>query len=85
MSDISDELGGLNSSLQSLNATVFQIFDKVLAFIKKMMLRKSLCESDTIKMFVNVSEYLQGNYYTFEEIKPHVLTHLTDLDSSFQN
>jgi hypothetical protein len=36
-------------------------------------------------MFVNMSEYLEGNYYAFEEIKPHVLTHLSLLESTFKN
>jgi hypothetical protein len=36
-------------------------------------------------MFVNMSEHLEENDYAFEEIKPHVLTHLTNLDSNFKN
>jgi hypothetical protein len=32
-----------------------------------------------------MSKYLEENYYAFEEIKPHVLTHLTNLDSNFKN
>jgi hypothetical protein len=47
--------------------------------MKKTMLWKSLYENDTLEMFVNMSEYLEKNYYAFEEIKPHVLTHLTNL------
>jgi hypothetical protein len=85
LSDIIDKLNGLNSSLQGPNATVFQLFDKVSAFMKKTMLWKSLCESDTLEIFVNMSEYLKENDYAFEEIKPHVLTHLTNLDSNFKN
>jgi hypothetical protein len=84
-SDIFDKLNGPSPSLQGPNATIFQPFDKVSAFMRKTMLWKSLCESDTLEMFVNMSEYLEENYYTFEEIKPHVLTHLTDLESSFKN
>jgi hypothetical protein len=49
------------------------------------MLWKSLCESDTLEMFVNMSDYLEENDYTFEEIKPRVLTHLTNLESNFKN
>jgi hypothetical protein len=58
LSDIFDKLNGLNPSLQSPNATVFQLFDKVSAFMKKTMIWKGLCESDTIEMFVTMSEYL---------------------------
>jgi hypothetical protein len=47
--------------------------------MKKTMLWKSFCESDTLEMFVNMSEYLA------EDIKPHVLTHLTNLESNFKN
>jgi hypothetical protein len=36
-------------------------------------------------MFVNMSEYLEENDYAFEEIKPHVLTHLTNIESNFKN
>jgi hypothetical protein len=53
--------------------------------MKKTMLWKSLCECETLQMFVSMSEYLEGNDYAFEEMKPHVLTHLTDLDSNFKN
>jgi hypothetical protein len=59
LSDIFDKLNGLNSSLHGQNSTVFQLFDKVSAFMKKTMLWKSVCESDTLEMFVNMSEYLE--------------------------
>jgi hypothetical protein len=36
-------------------------------------------------MFVSMIEYLEGNDYAFEEIKSHVLTHLTDLENDFMN
>jgi hypothetical protein len=68
-----------------LQATVFQLFDKVWAFMKKTMLWKSLCDSDTLEMFLNMSEYLEENDYAFEESKPHVLTHLTNFESNFKN
>jgi hypothetical protein len=58
-SDIFDKLNGLKSSPQGPNATVFQLFDKVSAFMKKMMLWKSLCKSDTLEMFDTMSEYLK--------------------------
>jgi hypothetical protein len=32
-----------------------------------------------------MSEYLEGNDYAFEEIKPHVLTHLTSIENNFKN
>jgi hypothetical protein len=85
LSDIFDKLNRLNSYLQGPNATVFQLFDKVSAFMKKTVLWKSLCESDTLEMFVSMSEYLEENDYAFEEIKPHVLTYLTNLESNFKN
>jgi hypothetical protein len=85
LSAIFDKLSGLNSSLQGPNATVFHIFDKVSAFMKNTMLWKSLCGSDTLEIFVNMSEYLEENDYAFEEIKPHVLTRLTNLESNFKN
>jgi hypothetical protein len=53
--------------------------------MKNTMLWNSLCESDMLEMFVNISKYLEENEYTSEEIKPHVLTHLTNLDSNFKN
>jgi hypothetical protein len=53
--------------------------------MKKTMLWKSLCESDTLEMFVNMSEYLEENDYTFEKIKPHVLPYLSNLESNFKN
>jgi hypothetical protein len=49
------------------------------------MLWKIVCESDTLEMFVSMSEYLEENYYAYEEIKPHVLTHVTNLESNFKN
>jgi hypothetical protein len=80
--DIFDKLNGLNSSLRGPTATVFQLFDKVSTFMKKTILCKSLCENDALEMFFTVSEYLEENDYAFEEIKPHVLTRLTNLDQS---
>jgi hypothetical protein len=38
--------------------------------MKNTMLWNSLCESDTLEMFANVSEYLAENLYAFEEITP---------------
>jgi hypothetical protein len=32
-----------------------------------------------------MSEYLEKNYYAFEEIKLHVLTHITNLERNFKN
>jgi hypothetical protein len=32
-----------------------------------------------------MNEYLEENEYAFEEIKPHVVTHLTNLESNFKN
>jgi hypothetical protein len=72
MSDISDKLNGLNSSLQGPNTTVSQLFDKFSAFIKKSMIWKSLYESDTLEMFVNMSEYLEK-----------MITHLKKLNLMF--
>jgi hypothetical protein len=85
VSDIFCKLNGRISSLQGPNATAFQLFDNVSAFKKNMMPWKSLCESDTLEMFVIISEYLEENDYTSEEIKPHVLTHLTNLKRNFKN
>jgi hypothetical protein len=53
--------------------------------MKNTMLWKSLCENDTLEMFVNMSEYLEENDYAFEEIKSHVLTRLANLESNFKN
>jgi hypothetical protein len=72
LSDISDKLNGLNSSPQGPNATIFQLFHKVLAFMKKTVLWKSLCESDTLEMFVSMSEYLEK-----------LITHLKKLNLMF--
>jgi hypothetical protein len=84
LSDIFDKLNRQNSSLQGPNATVFQLFDKISAFMRKTMLWKNLCESDTLEMFVSMIEY-QENDYASEEIKPHILTYLTNLENSFKN
>jgi hypothetical protein len=85
VSDTFDKFNGLNSSFQGPNATVFQLCDKVLAFMKKTMLGKNLCDCETLETFVNITEYLEGNDYAFEEIKHHVLTHLADLENNFKN
>jgi hypothetical protein len=44
---------------------------------------KNPCESEKIEMFVIVGEYFQENDYEFEEIKPQILTYLTNLESNF--
>jgi hypothetical protein len=53
--------------------------------MKETMLWKRYCESETLEMFVNMSVYLEGNDYAFEEIKPHVMTHLNNLENNFKN
>jgi hypothetical protein len=53
--------------------------------MKKTMLWKSLCESNTLEMFDSMSEYLEENHYAFEDIKPDVLTHLTNVERNFKN
>jgi hypothetical protein len=53
--------------------------------MKKTMLWKSLCGNDTLEMFVNMIEYLEENDYAFQEIKPHLLTHLTKIERNFKN
>jgi hypothetical protein len=53
--------------------------------MKKKMLWKSLCENGTLEMFVNMTEYSEENDCAFEEIKPHVLTRLTNFESNFKN
>jgi hypothetical protein len=44
--------------------------------MKKVMLWESLCESDTLEVFVTMSEYLEGNGHTFEDVKSHVLLYI---------
>jgi hypothetical protein len=36
-------------------------------------------------MFVSLSECLEENDYASEEIKPHILTHLTHVENNFKN
>jgi hypothetical protein len=85
LSDIFDKINGLNSSLQDPNASVFHLFDKVSVFMKKTMLWKSLCESDTLEMFVNISDYQKKIITHLKELKFMFLTHLTNVESNFKN
>jgi hypothetical protein len=78
---IFDKLSGLNFSLRGPSATIFQRFDKVSAFMKKIMLWKSFFEDETLEMFVVMSEYIAENDYAFEEIKPHLI----NLKANFKN
>jgi hypothetical protein len=71
-SDVFNKLNRLSCSHQGPITTVFQLFDKVSLFMKKTVLWKSVCESDTLEMFVSMNEYLEEIDYVFEEIKPHV-------------
>jgi hypothetical protein len=50
---IFDKLNRLNSSLHDPNTALFQVFDKVSALIKKVMLWKSLCEGEMLEIFVH--------------------------------
>jgi outer membrane protein assembly factor BamA len=52
--------------------------------MKKTILWRSLCEPDTLEIVVSVNEFLEENGYPFEEIKPYVQTHPTNLTSSFK-
>jgi hypothetical protein len=84
MSDIFDKLNRPISSVQGPNTTVFQPFHKVSAFMKNMLLWKSLCESDTLEMFVNMSAHLEViiTYLNKLNLK---LTDFTNLESNFKN
>jgi hypothetical protein len=53
--------------------------------MKKMLLWKNRCECDTLEMFVSMTKYPEENNYTSKEIKPHVLTHLTNPRSMFKD
>jgi hypothetical protein len=53
--------------------------------MKKKVLWKSLYESDTLEMFVSVSECLEESDYIFEEAKLHVSTHLSNYARNFKN
>jgi hypothetical protein len=65
LADIFDKLNGLDSSLRDPTATVFQLFHTVSAFMKKTMLWKSLCENNTLQMFVTMTEYPEENDCAF--------------------
>jgi hypothetical protein len=51
---------------------LFQLFEKIPAFMKQKMHWKSLCESDT-----------EENDNAPDEVKPHVLTYLNDFKNGF--
>jgi hypothetical protein len=65
MSDVFNKLNRLSCSIQGPVATVFQFFDKVSSFVNKTMLWKSVCESDTLEMFVSMNEYIEEMDFIF--------------------
>lgn len=46
--------------------------------MKMVMVWKRVCESDTVEIFVDMSEYLEESDCIFEEMKSHIWTHLTN-------
>jgi hypothetical protein len=60
---IFDKFNRLNSSLRDPSRTLFQVFDKVSAFIKKVMLWKILCGGEIWEIFLHMSEYLEEHDY----------------------
>jgi hypothetical protein len=80
LSDIFDKLNRLNTSLQDPNSRIFQFFLHSFGTHKKAKLLKSLCKSDRIEMFVSISK----KNYEFEEIKPQVLTYLTNFENNLK-
>jgi archaellum component FlaC len=85
MSDISDDLNGLNSSLHGQSTTVFQLFDNGSNIHKNSDAMENHRENVNLGMSVNMSEYLEEYYYLFEEVKHHVLPHHTNLENNFKN
>jgi hypothetical protein len=48
--------------------------------LKKMTIWKILSESDTLEMFVKMTGYLEENNHVPEGNKPHIPTHLTNIE-----
>jgi hypothetical protein len=46
---------------------------------------KSICESNTLEIYVTMTEYPGENDYVFEEIKPHVLVYFINFESNVKN
>jgi hypothetical protein len=55
----------------------------VTTFLGSCHVGEAFFESERIEMFVIVGAYFHENDYEFEEIKPQILTCLTNLESNF--
>lgn len=65
--------------VQSPNIIILQLCDS----LDSCNVGEAVFESEKIEMFVVVGEYFHENYYEFVEIKPQILTCLTNLESNF--
>lgn len=63
----------------------FKFLEDFGIYKEKIMPWKSLCKIDTLETIVSTSKYMAENYYASEEVKPHVLKHLTNLERNFLN
>jgi hypothetical protein len=81
---VNDELNRLNTCLQGPLVTIFSAFWKCFGIHRKDdTLEKHLWKWPHRNVYHH--EWLSlKNDYEFEEIKPHVLTHLTNLESNFK-
>lgn len=52
-------------------------------FLDSCHVGEAFFESEKIEMFIIVGAYFHENDYDFEEIKPQILTCLTNLESNF--
>lgn len=72
-------------SLEGKNTNIFNLYDKVAGFQKKIELWKETCSGEDFTCFPLSDAYFSNNNYEKDTVKPVIVKHLTKLISAFKS
>lgn len=84
LSDIFEKLNELNLSLQGTYTNIFNLSNKIQAFVKKINVWKSLVTNDRFEMFSYTNDFVTENNLDCNFIKTVIIDHLESLEKQFK-
>lgn len=84
LSDIFEKLNELNLSLQGTYTNIFNLGNKIQAFVKKINVWKSLVTNDRFEMFSYTNDFVTENNLDCNFIKTVIIDHLESLEKQFK-
>ena len=79
-------LNELNLSLQGVNNSVLDLYDKISTFKRKLQFMQQQIEKQNVNMFVFLSNFIQENNLSIkDDVMSDIRKHLTSTFECFQN